>query len=248
VIARAQAQGVTTILSNGLNPSDNQAVAALAARQPLVKPCFGLYPVDAVMPEMIELGIDYPRDADGPPPSGAAGVAWLADHIDDCFAVGEIGLDHYWVPEPLWAAQEVHFKALVDLAMQHDKAIIIHTRKAERRTFEILKEMGATRVNWHCFGSRVKLGRRIAEHGHWMSVPANARRVPSFTRMLETFPRERLLLETDCPYLAPERDQLNEPANVAHTLRYAAELWDCPEEQALTQLEDNFEGLFGERP
>ncbi len=63
VVARARAAGVTTILSNGLNPADNEAVAALAARHPdLIRPCFGLYPVDAVLPDLLALGEDYPRD------------------------------------------------------------------------------------------------------------------------------------------------------------------------------------------
>ena len=62
ILARAERAGVTTILSNGLNPADNEAVAALAERSPLVKPCFGLYPVDAVLPEMLAMGEDYPHD------------------------------------------------------------------------------------------------------------------------------------------------------------------------------------------
>jgi len=124
----------------------------------------------------------------------------------------------------------------------------VHSRKAERRMLEVLQEMGATRVDWHCFGSKVKLGQRIAAHGHWLSIPANARRNPGFRRLLETLPRDKVLLETDCPYMGPDRDALNEPANVAHTVALAAELWAMPEEAVLDQLEDNFEALFGERP
>jgi TatD DNase family protein len=103
-------------------------------------------------------------------------------------------------------------------------------------------------VNWHCFGGKVKLARRIAERGHYLSIPANAQRSESFTRMLQTLPRERLLLETDCPYLGPDREQDNEPANVAHTLAYACELWGVDEEQAQVQLSANFEALFGVPP
>ena len=246
VIRNAREAGVTTILSNGLNPRDNEAVAALAARHPdLVRPCFGLYPVDAVLSEMEAMGTDYKReDAVG----GDEAIAWVADHIDDCVAVGEIGLDRYWVPQELWALQEERFRTLVQLAMDADKPIIIHTRKAEKRAFEVLVEMGATRVNWHCYSSKVRLGERIAAHGHWLSIPANARKAENFTRLLERLPRDKVLLETDCPYLGPVKGELNEPANVVGTANYAAELWGTDIDGVQAQLSENFEDLFGFAP
>jgi TatD DNase family protein len=243
VLANARAAGVTTIVSNGLNPSDNQAVAELAARSGgLVKPAFGLYPVDAILPELLALGVDYPRE--GTPADPEQAIEWLAEHLDGCVAVGEIGLDHHWVPEPLWALQEQRFRRIVRLAMDADLPIIIHTRNAEARALDVLIELGATRVSWHCFGGRVKLAQRIAAHGHWLSIPANARRSQSFTRMLEVLPRERILLETDCPYLGPDREALNEPANVAGTAAYAAELWGESIDAVNEKMNANFRALF----
>lgn len=248
VLARARDAGVTTILSNGLNPSDNQAVAALANRSGgLVRPCFGLYPVDAVLPEMDALGVDYKRDGEEAV-SGEDAVAWVREHLDECVAVGEIGLDWYWVPESLWPRQEALFRALVELAMAADKPIIIHTRKAERRAFEVLVEMGATKVNWHCYSSRVKLGLQIAAHGHWLSIPANVRKAENFSALVRRLPRDKILLETDCPYLGPTRGELNEPANVLETARFAAEAWDCSMDEVQNQMGENFEALFGFSP
>ena len=94
----------------------------------------------------------------------------------------------------------------------------------------------------------MKLARRIAEHGHWLSIPANARRNEAFTRMLETLARDKILLETDCPYLGPEHEQQNEPANVGVTARFAAELWSCPLEEVQARMEENFEALFRVAP
>lgn len=247
VIGHAEAAGVTTIISNGLNPQDNVRVLELAQRQPIVTPALGLYPVDAVLQEMIALGVDYPRD-DEPVVSADDAIDWLRSHVDEAFAIGEIGLDHYWVPCELWDRQEQVFRQLVQLAMDNDKPIIIHTRKAEKRTFDVLKEMGAERVNWHCYSSKVKLGRRIAEHGHYLSIPANARKADNFRRLLETLPRERVLLETDCPYLSPIRGELNEPANVAGTAQFAAELWGTSLSSVEEQLTENFTRLFGVAP
>lgn len=246
VLARAAAAGLTTIVANGLNPVDNERVRALATRTPLVKPAFGFYPVDTVLAELQALGVDYPRDA--PACSAEEGIGWVREHAEEAFAIGEIGLDGHWVPESLWARQEDVFCRLVEIALAADKPIVVHTRRREQRAFDLLKELGATRVCWHCFGGRVKLARRIAEHGHHLSIPANARRSEAFTRMLETLPRERVLLETDCPYLAPEPGTRNEPANVAHTAAYAAELWDATPDAVAAQLATNFAVLFREAP
>lgn len=248
IIARAEAAGLTTILSNGLNPRDNEATAALAKKYPIVKACFGFYPVDTVLEDMEALGIDYPRDE--PTVSAEAGVAWVREHADEAFAIGEIGLDGYWVPEgPLWDKQERVFRELVQIAIDHDKAIIIHTRKREQRCLDVLREMKAPRVDWHCFGGKVPMAREIAkEPGHYLSIPANARRSQNFRRMLEHLPRERLLLETDCPYLGPEKGVDNEPANVAGTVAFAAELWKTDEASVIAQLSENFERLFRVAP
>lgn len=246
VLAHAAASGVTTIVTNGLNPRDNEAGRALAARSSLVKPAFGFYPVDAVLPELRALGKQYPREGDAC--TAEEGIAWVRDHAAEAVAIGEIGLDGYWVPEELWARQEEVFRALVAIALAADRPMIVHTRKRERRAFEILREMGATRVDWHCFGGKVALARQIAEHGHWLSIPANARRSQSFTRMLETLPRDRLLLETDCPYLGPDKTRPNEPATVRGTAEYAAELWACPVAEVEARLVDSFTALFGFPP
>jgi TatD DNase family protein len=246
VVARAQAAGVTSIVSNGLNPGDNEAVLALARRFPLVRPALGLYPVDAVLADMHAAGETYPGQREVWPTSEA--IAWLREHVEQAFAVGEIGLDGYWVKEPFWPRQDEAFRALVRLAMDAGKVIIIHTRKRERRTLELLDELGATRVNWHCFGGRLTLAREIAGRGHYLSIPANVRRSESFTRMLETLPRDRLLLETDSPYLGPEKDARSEPAYVKGTATFAAELWKTSETAATDQLASNFEALFGVAP
>ena len=246
ILGRAQARGVTTIISNGLNPNDNERVRELARRHALVQPAFGFYPVDTVLAEMDAAGVDYPRDED--PVDPEAGIEWLRKNLGEAFAMGEIGLDGHWVPERFWKAQERVFVELVQLAKAACKPIIIHTRKRETRCFELLKELEAERVNWHCFGSKVKLARRIAEHGHFLSIPANARRNQAFTRMLQTLPRDKLLLETDCPYLGPDREHDNEPANVRGTLTFAAELWSVSEDDALAQFEKNFRSLFHADP
>lgn len=243
VVARARSAGVATIITNGLNPEDNAQALELASRFPGVHAAVGLYPVDAVLHEMSAAGHEYPR-APGDW-SGEDAVRDVVEHADQAIAIGEVGLDGHWVPEAFWDRQEQLFRELVRLAVRLDKPLIVHTRKRERRAREILVEEGATRVDWHCFGSRVKLARQVASDGHWLSIPANARRSESFTRMIQTVRRDRLLLETDCPYLGPERGVTNEPANAAGTANYMAELWGEPRAAVEELLADNLRALFG---
>jgi TatD DNase family protein len=246
VLERAKAAGLTRIISNGLNLADNRAVLELSQRESVVRPALGLYPVDAVLAEMRAAGVDYPREGDEHP--AAETIEFIRQHIDAAIAVGEVGLDGYWVPEAFWSRQDEVFTELVRLALAHDKPLIVHSRKREPRTLELLDGLGATRVLWHCFGSKLKLVQRIAEHGHYVSIPANARRSESFTKMLRTLPRTQLLLETDCPYLPPRSGERNEPAATRETLIYAAELWGTSVEAALVQFEANYTRLFRETP
>lgn len=115
VIERAKNAGLSTIISNGLNIVDNERVLALSQKHSLVRPALGFYPVDTVLSEMLEMGIDYPREVEMH--SAEETIAWLKDHLSDAVAVGEIGLDHYWVPEALWEKQEAIFRQLVTVAM-----------------------------------------------------------------------------------------------------------------------------------
>src|SRR5262245_46829020 len=125
VVARAEAAGLSTIVSNGLNPGDNAAVRALAQRFPLIKPAFGFYPVDAVLADMLAAGETYPGEREAYPTE--EGIRWVREHVGECFAVGEIGLDGYWVKEPFWPAQDAAFRELVRIALAADKPIIVHT-------------------------------------------------------------------------------------------------------------------------
>ena len=90
--------------------------------------------------------------------------------------------------------------------------------------------------------------KQIAERGHFLSIPSNARRSEGFTRMISSLPRDQILLETDCPYMPAVVGEDSEPAHVAGTAQYAAELWNVSLAEAQAQLERNFEALFRVAP
>jgi TatD DNase family protein len=246
VLGRARAAGLTRVISNGLNHEDNLAVQALAARDDLVRPAYGLYPVDAVLAEMKAAGVRYPREPS--PTSIRDTIDWIEEHAAEAIAIGEVGLDGKWVPEEFWDAQEEVFGELVRLALRVDKPLIIHTRAREMDCLDIVMALGAKRVDFHCFGARVKLARRVASAGYSLSIPANGRKAQNFALMIKTLPRELLLLETDSPYLSPDREGMprNEPSSVVHTVELAAELWGETVESVVEIFEDNYRRLFRE--
>jgi TatD DNase family protein len=246
IVERAGRAGLGAIVVNGLEPVSNRTILDMAKEYEVVWPALGIYPIDAVchlLPEDYELEVArFDVDAEIAFIEAQAAAGHLA-------AVGECGLDGHWLDERTFAEQERVFEALVDIAMRHDLPAIIHTRKRETRAAEILRHLGASRVDFHCFGGKTKFAIRWAnEDGWWFSIPANARRSEAFTKMLKSLPPERILTETDAPYLAPERGERNEPANVVGTVAYLAELrgWTIP--AARDQVACNFRDLMPEFP
>jgi len=242
VVKRADDAGLGAIVVNGLEPESNRQVLAMAETHAVVLPALGIYPIDAVcndLPEDFELDVArFDVDAE---------IAFIDEMAaaGRLTAIGECGLDGHWVDESTFAEQERVFEALVDVAMRHALPVIIHTRKREVRAAEILRHLGATKVDFHCYGGKVKNALRWArEDGWWFSVPANSRRSEAFAKMLRELPEERVLTETDAPYLSPSPGTRNEPANVVGTIDHLAELRGWQTDDARERVWRNFNDLF----
>lgn len=246
VISRAKAAGLGAMVVNGLEPVSNRQILAMAAKDEVIKPALGIYPIDAVnhlLPPDFPLEVArFDVDAEIDFIAAQAKAGRLA-------AVGECGLDGHWVGPETYAEQERVFERLIGVAMDNDLPLIIHTRKLEQRSADILKAHGVKKVDFHCFGGRVKLARECAEtHRWWFSIPANARVNEAFRKMLEVLPEDRILTETDAPYLAPVRGERNEPANVVGTVALLAELRGWTTEAAKERVWRNYQELFGVSP
>ena len=153
-------------------------------------------------------------------------------------ALGEIGLDYYWKDVPP-EAQIPAFRKQLFLARELELPVVIHCRNAVEDTFSILKEEGFAGypLLWHCFGGGPDMARRILDNGWHLSIPGPVT-FPANQALREAvamIPHERMMMETDCPYLAPmpHRGKRNEPAFLAFTIQVmaqaknmsAAELW-----------------------
>lgn len=191
----------------------------------------------------------HPHEADNHPDLGAAALVEAADH-ERVIAIGECGLDYYYDKSDRKAQRE-RFEAHIDAARQTGLPLVVHTRNAEEDTAEILGEAvgqgGVTGV-LHCFTGSAELARKGLDLGFYISLSGivtfkNATDLQLIARKL---PLDRMLVETDSPFLAPvpHRGQKCEPAFVADTASFVAELrGDDPEELAGTTTE-NFFKLF----
>jgi TatD DNase family protein len=241
VVGRARAAGVTRIVTNGTDGPDNRRVLEMAASYPEVLPALGIYPVDAIANEILAGGHELPWQQQ--PLDVDAELAFIDAHAEHAAAIGECGLDAHWVPDYM-ARQEEVFTALIEIARSHDRPLIVHSRRAEAETLAVLQRTGATRVDFHCFGGKFNLARAVCEAGYYCSIPANVGKNQLFQKMARELPLDRLLTETDAPYLAPERGTRNEPANVPGTVAAIAELRGLPLGEVEAAIEENFRRLF----
>jgi TatD DNase family protein len=241
VIERAEKAGLTAIIVNGLEPSSNRRVLELAKQYPVIKPALGIYPIEAI----------NDRVSDLPFPIASFDVEQEIAFIESqakagtILAIGECGLDGYWVGEETFARQEEVFLKLAEIAVAYDLPLIIHTRKREERSIEILAHHGVKAVNFHCYGGKVKPAVKAAEdHGWYFSIPANARSNEAFRKLLRDLPPDQILTETDCPYLAPSKGARNEPCNVVGTVELLAQIRAWSLEVAQERIWANYERLF----
>jgi TatD DNase family protein len=212
VLARAREAGVARLVTIGTDVETSQAAIALAAREPGVWAAVGVHPHDAAEADEAALA-EIERLA------GAPRVV----------AIGEIGLDFFRNLSPR-DAQERTFRRHLDLARRAGKPALIHCRDAHAETLAILEEIGVGAAGgiMHCFSGDVAIARRCLDAGLTISLAGpvtypNARALPDVARFV---PADRLVVETDCPYLPPQghRGQRNEPAYLALTAARVAEL------------------------
>ena len=159
-------------------------------------------------------------------------------------AVGEIGLDYYW-PEPDREIQKHWFARQLQLAREVDMPVVVHSREAAADTMRIMKENHAEEVGGvvHCFSYSVEMAREFVKMGFYIGIGGvltfkNARKLVEVAREI---PLERLILETDCPYLAPVpyRGKRNSSLYLPHVVGKLAEIKGISEEEVIQVTEQN---------
>jgi TatD DNase family protein len=231
LVAAAAREGVTRILTVGMDAASNRSALQAAEDFPQVHAAIGR----------------HPNHAQGFDAADLADLEALASH-PRCAAIGETGLDYYRDYAPR-ADQERAFHAQIDLARATGKPLIIHTRAAEDDTVSTLKALAhGLDVVMHCFSMPERLEECVAE-GWWISFAGNVTypKAEELADAAQRVPDDRLLVETDAPYLTPQpvRKHRNEPAFVVHTARFVAERRGAPYDDLERLVEANAATLFG---
>ncbi|HWR38814.1 MAG TPA: TatD family hydrolase [Patescibacteria group bacterium] len=232
VLQRAAEAGVSLILNAGACMESSARAVDLAARYPAVYAAVGVHPHDA----KDVVVSDYQQLAD-----------WHL--LSKVVAVGEIGLDYYYDHSPREVQKEVFIRH-IDLARQLGKPIIIHDRDAHGDVMDIVKREGQG-VNgvFHCFSGSLEMMREVIKMGFYVSIagPVTIKSAVKLKEVAAAVPLERLLVETDCPYLTPNpyRGRRNEPAYVRYVAEEVARLRNMDLEELATTAAENGKRLFG---
>lgn len=232
-IVRAQQAGVEFINVVGFDRPTIEKALDLANRYDWIYASVGWHPVDAI--DMTEKDLEWLED--------------VAKH-PKVVALGEMGLDYYWDKSPKEVQKEV-FRKQIQLAKKLKLPIIIHNREATQDIIQILKEERADEVGgiMHCFSGSVETAKECIKMNFYISLagPVTFKNAKKPKEVAKEVPLDRLLIETDCPYLAPHpyRGKRNEPAYVKLVAETIAELKGISLEEVAEITTDNAMKLFG---
>jgi TatD DNase family protein len=221
VVGRAREAGVTRMILVAVNPQDARVALELLESHPELHLVVGLHPHEA-------LKWDDARRAEVCAILGGDGIR--ADVRRRIVGIGETGLDFHYDFAP-HTVQEHVFRAHLDIALAFDLPVVIHARESEARVCDILDDYPslAGRVVFHCYSGDADLTRRILAAGNCCSFTGVVTfgKAESIRESARRVPRDRIMVETDAPYLAPEpmrKIRPNEPALLVHTARFLADL------------------------
>ncbi|CAM4374170.1 hydrolase TatD [Bacillus manliponensis] len=233
VIARMKEAGVSYTVVVGFDEITIKRAMELAETYDFIYAAVGWHPVDAI--DMTEDHLKWLEE--------------LAAH-PKVVALGEMGLDYYWDKSPKEVQQEV-FRKQIQLAKKVKLPIIIHNRDATQDIVTILEEENAAEVGgiMHCFSGSVEVAKQCIEMNFLISLggPVTFKNAKKPKEVAMEIPMEKLLIETDCPYLTPHpfRGKRNEPSYVKLVAEEIANLKELSYEEVATKTTENAKKLFG---
>lgn len=233
VIERAQSEGVETIVVVGFDRETITRAIELADQYEFIYATVGWHPVDAI--DMTDEDLKWIEELSAHP---------------KVVALGEMGLDYHWDKSPKDIQKEV-FKKQIALAKKVKLPIIIHNREATADIIEILEEENASEVGgiMHCFTGSVEVAKQCMDMNFYISFggPVTFKNAKKPKEVAAEIPLDRLLIETDCPYLTPHpfRGKRNEPSYVKYVAEQIAELKGVSFEEIAQKTSDNAKRFFG---
>lgn len=228
VMDHIKEEKITSLMVICCKEIDFKRALVLKEQYPFIRIAFGWYPGDAL--EIEEQNYQL-----------------LIDHIDSIDCIGEIGLDYYW-DDSFKDKQKEVFIRQIQIANEFNKPIAIHMRDATKDTLDILREYSQTKIIFHCFSGSVETMKECLKMNSLISFagPITYKNARQALECVEQCPMNRILTETDSPYLTPVpfRGKQNEPKNVSLVAKKICELKQVDELTLCSQIENNFNLFF----
>lgn len=238
LILAVHESGVHPIINVGASIHSTQTTLELAKRYPFIYAAVGVHPSDVA---------DLNEDT----------FAWLKEQTTyaKTVAVGEIGLDYYWDKEAdVQEKQRYWFGRQLQLAREADLPVIIHSRDAAADTLQVMRDNHAETIPGviHCYSYSPELAQEFVRMGYYIGVGGvvTFKNAKKLVETVQTIPMERILLETDSPYMAPEphRGTRNDSRNIPYVIAKIAELKGITPQEVERITEENAYRLFAKCP
>lgn len=220
------------VIDPGCTLASSQAAVDLTARHPHVYAAVGIHPENCgdFVPEHMDALRRMAREP-------------------KVVAIGEIGLDYYWPENPPRDFQQQVFRAQLELALELDLPVIVHDREAHGDSLAIVKEYPALRGVFHCYSGSVEMAHELLRRGWYLGFdgPITYKNAAKAPEVIADCPAERILLETDSPYLAPvpNRGKRNDSRNLPFIAARVAEIKGMTIDQVAEVTLQNGKKLFG---
>ena len=234
LLASLPKQNIEYVINVGSNLETTNKSIELAKQYDYIYAAIGVHPSD--VEELDESSYD---------------VLEKAAKFEKTVAIGEIGLDYYWDKEPaVQAKQREWFKRQMLLAKQHNLPVIIHSRDAAEDTMRVMKEVKAEEIPGviHCYSYSVEMAKEFVKMGYYIGIGGvlTFKNAKKLKEVAAEIPLERILLETDCPYMAPEphRGERNSSLYLPYVVEKLAEIRNISKEEIISTTNQNARKLF----
>ena len=232
LLSSLKEHGIEAVTNIGASLKSSRATLELVARYPFVYGAIGVHPNE--VDELDEEGIAWLKESSSKP-----GVV----------AIGEIGLDYYW-DEPDRKIQQKWFVRQLELAKEVDLPVVIHSRDAAKDTLDIMKSMRHGELSGviHCFSYTKEMAREYLNMGFYLGIGGvvTFKNAKKLKEVVEYMPLEQLVLETDCPYLAPvpNRGKRNSSLNLPYVVEEIAALKNTTPEKVMEVTNQNARKMY----
>jgi TatD DNase family protein len=228
VLQRARSAGVAAVISVSESIEDAEKNLELSVAEDMILPAAGLYPSILDFLKADEM------------------LSLIRRERESLRAMGEIGLD-YWIvkEEREREIQREIFQSFIDLSIELELPLNVHSRSAGRHVIDLLLRHNAKKVQLHAFDGKASYALRAVEAGYYFSIPPSVIRSTQKQKLVRRLPLQSLLVETDSPVLGPSSGKRNEPVNVLLSVQAIAGLKGIGEEEVLQAVSRNFQNLYG---